>query len=82
MIGAATHRISQLAGPSHYSAFMPSINYMRGSLPRVGISSSSLAMFAAIAAPKCCGFLATLTNISRFYVATGLTNLGSEVEHN
>jgi hypothetical protein len=32
-------------------------------------------------APRCCGFLATPTNISRFDLATGLTNLGSEVEH-
>jgi hypothetical protein len=28
-----------------------------------------------------CGFLATPTNIPRFNVATGLTKLGSEVEH-
>jgi hypothetical protein len=33
------------------------------------------------AAPRCCGFLATPRNISRFDPATGLTNLGSEVEH-
>ena len=32
-------------------------------------------------APRCCGFLATPTTILRFDVATGLTNLGSEVEH-
>ena len=43
-------------------------------------SSGSLAMFAAIGAPRCCGFLATPANISRFDVATGLTHLGSEVD--
>jgi hypothetical protein len=37
-------------------------------------------MFAAIGAPRCCGFLATPANISRFDVATGLTHLGSEVD--
>jgi hypothetical protein len=36
---------------------------------------------AAIGAPRCCGFLATPANISRFDVATGLTHLGSEVDH-
>ncbi|MGA7233325.1 MAG: hypothetical protein WBX95_20630, partial [Xanthobacteraceae bacterium] len=41
-------------------------------------SSGSLAMLAAIGASRCCGFLATPTNISRFDVATGLTNPGSE----
>jgi hypothetical protein len=44
-------------------------------------SSGSLAMLAAIGAPRCCGFLATPANISRFDVATGLTHLGSEVDH-
>ncbi len=38
-------------------------------------------MFAAIRRPWFCGFLATPTNIPWFNVATGLTKLGSEVEH-
>jgi hypothetical protein len=38
-------------------------------------------MFATIRRPRFCGFLATPIDIPRFNVATGLTKLGSEVEH-
>jgi hypothetical protein len=44
-------------------------------------SSSSLAIFGVIHRAWFCGFLATPTNIPRFNVVTGLTSLGSEVEH-
>jgi hypothetical protein len=44
-------------------------------------SSGNLATFTVSFAPKCCGFLATPTNISRFDVTTGLTKPGTEVEH-
>jgi hypothetical protein len=66
--------------PFPFSALLCRIHRFYGVYdPRT--SSGNLATFTVSFAPKCCGFLATPTNISRFDDATGLTKPGTEVEH-